>query len=152
MTSFARIEDGFVVEILDISGRFILDADGVEAPAALEDLYHPDIVAACHPCSSEVGQGWTYDGQRFAPPPPPPEPPPPPILTLLPMAEFWRRVTDDEAEAVEAAFGQARLRLRRIFEAAEYLDTTDKDYSSLREVIAGAIETERVAEILAPSK
>lgn len=142
-------ENGMIVNVILVDDAAAISKNGKRIDWEGDGLDAPP--GATFMAVDDAQIGWLLkNGVLVAPPPP--EPPPPPILTLLPMAEFWRRVTDDEAEAVEAAFGQARLRLRRIFEAEKYLDTTDKDYSSLREVIAGAIETERVAEILAPSE
>lgn len=55
MARFARIADGLVAEILELP-------NGV----SVEDAFHPDIVAAFHPCGPEVEQGWLFDGSHFS--------------------------------------------------------------------------------------
>lgn len=72
-------------------------------------------------------------------------------LTRLPKADLWRRLTDAESAALDAALATAPIRLRRIYEAAAYLDTTDADYPALRSVIVAALGPPRAAEILAPT-
>lgn len=72
--------------------------------------------------------------------------------TRIAKADVWRRLNDEEAEAVDAALQAAPLRLRRIFEAAQYLDTTDADYPALRAGIVAALGESRADEVLtAPS-
>ncbi len=78
----------------------------------------------------------------------------PPTLvahTRLPKAELWRRLTEEEADLLDAALTAAPLRLRRIYEAASYLDTTDDDYSVLRDGIVAALGEARTVEVLAPT-
>jgi hypothetical protein len=75
-----------------------------------------------------------------------------PVLSRLPKAELWRRVSDEEAEAMDAALSSAPLRLRRLFQAAQYLDTGDADYPMLRAGIVAAIGEERAVEVLAPTE
>lgn len=72
-------------------------------------------------------------------------------LTRIPKAEIWRRLTEEEAEVVDAALQAAPLRLRRIFEAAQYLDTGDPDYPALRAGIVAALSEERANEVLTPT-
>lgn len=83
------------------------------------------------------------------------EPPPVPIdlppLTRTAKADVWRRLTDQEAEALDAALLAAPLRLRRIFESAQYLDTTDADYPALRAGIVAALGEPRADEVLEPT-
>lgn len=79
------------------------------------------------------------------------EPPPAPILTRIAKADLWRRLTEPEAETLDAALQAAPLRLRRIFEAAQYLDTTDEDYPALRAGIVAALGEARADEVLAPT-
>lgn len=77
--------------------------------------------------------------------------PPPPVLTRIAKADVWRRLTEPEAVTLDAALQTAPLRLRRIFEAAQYLDTTDEDYPALRAGIVGALGEARADEVLAPT-
>ncbi len=83
---------------------------------------------------------------------PEPEAPPAPPLVRLPKAELWRRVTNEEAEAIDNAFAAAALRLRRIFEAVQHLDTREADYPALQAVIVTALGKKRAGEVLAPSE
>ena len=84
------------------------------------------------------------------------EPPLPPrpdaVLHRLPKADFWRRVTETEAEAIVFALASAPLRLRMIFEAAPHLDTREADYPALRKKIVAAIGEERAQLVLAPTE
>lgn len=63
---WAHVANGVVTEVI------ILEPDGVP----LAERYHPDFVAACVPvpAGADIADGWTWDGEAFAPPPPP-EPP-----------------------------------------------------------------------------
>lgn len=63
MTLYARIAAGAVAELLDIP------ADG----PPLEEMFHPDLVAALVlvPAGVTPAEGWTWDGEGFAPPVPP---------------------------------------------------------------------------------
>lgn len=77
--------------------------------------------------------------------------PPAPVLTKVAKADLWRRLTEPEAVTLDAALQAAPLRLRRVFEAAQYLDTTDEDYPALRAGIVGALGEARANEVLAPT-
>lgn len=61
MTTYARIVDGKVAEIIVIDG---------DPP--IEDRYHPDVVATCVALKGaqvqNVTEGYTYDGSSFAAP------------------------------------------------------------------------------------
>jgi hypothetical protein len=78
--------------------------------------------------------------------------PPARTLTRLPKADLWRRATDVEASALNAALAAAPLRLQRIFEAAQYLDTTDADYPALRTGVVAALGEARAVEVLSPTE
>lgn len=84
------------------------------------------------------------------PPPEEAELPPPEDRHILSKATLWRRVTDAEAEAMDAALNSAPLRLRRLFEAAQYIDDRDADYPALRSGIVAALGADRAAEVLLP--
>lgn len=77
--------------------------------------------------------------------------PPAPVFTRIPKAEVWRRLTDEEAETVDAALQAAPLRLRRVFESAQFLDTDDADYPALRAGVVAALGEQRADEVLAPT-
>jgi hypothetical protein len=72
------------------------------------------------------------------------------VSTKLSKAELWRRCTDEEAESLAFALSQAPFRLRLIFEAAQYLDTTDADYPALRAGVVAAVGEARADELLKP--
>ncbi len=54
MTHYARVEEGVVVEVLDIPGE-----------ANIAEMYHPDFLATCRDCGSEVKIGWNWNGKTF---------------------------------------------------------------------------------------
>jgi hypothetical protein len=82
---------------------------------------------------------------------PEPEPLPLPPTTRLAKADLWRRLTDAEAVTLDAALLAAPVRLRRIYEAASYLDATDPDFPELRAGIIAALGETRADEVLAPT-
>lgn len=88
--------------------------------------------------------GKVWDGADFVAPPAP-------ALTKIAKADLWRRLTELEAVTLDAALQAAPLRLRRIFEAAQYLDTADEDYPALRAGIVAALGETRADEVLAPT-
>ena len=71
--------------------------------------------------------------------------------TRLAKADLWRRVTDAEAVALDTALAEAPARLRRLFEAATYLDAADADYPALSAGITAALGEERATQVLAPN-
>jgi hypothetical protein len=79
------------------------------------------------------------------------EAPADPALTKVSKADVWRRLTDQEAEEVDSALQAAPLRLRRIFEAAQYLDVNDDDYPEIRTAIVTALSEKRADEVLQPT-
>lgn len=58
MMRFARVKDATVLEIISIPEGF-----------AIEDVYHPDVVSACLECGDNVREGWSWNGDGFAPSP-----------------------------------------------------------------------------------
>lgn len=79
------------------------------------------------------------------------EAPTPPALTKISKADVWRRLSDQEAEKVDAALQASPLRLRRIFEAAQYLDVNDTDYPEIRAGVVTALGEKRAKEVLQPT-
>lgn len=57
MKKYARIEDGRVVEILDLP-------DDV----SIKDAFHPDIAKNIKPCDLTVAEGFEWTGKKFQPP------------------------------------------------------------------------------------
>ncbi len=76
---------------------------------------------------------------------------PAPNLTRISKADLWRRLTDEEAELLDAALQAAPVRLRRVFEAAQYMDVNDPDYAALRSGIVEALGAVRAEEVLRPT-
>lgn len=66
-------------------------------------------------------------------------------------ADLYRRATDDEAEKIEAALAAAPVRQRRLFEAAQYLDHADAEFSAMRTALVGLFGEARADELLAAS-
>lgn len=77
-------------------------------------------------------------------------PPPAPLRYQIAKADIWRRATDAEADAMDAALNAAPPRLRRIYSAAQYIDSGDEWFGELRAGIAAAVGETRAAELLAP--
>ncbi len=75
--------------------------------------------------------------------------PPQPILTY--KLDFYRRMTDDEADAVEMALASAKVRDRRMFEEAQVLNHADEDFARLHQTVVGMFGQPRADELLAPS-
>lgn len=75
---------------------------------------------------------------------------PAPEKFILSKLAMWRRLSEEEADTLEAALAGAPTRMRRMFEAAQYLDTRDEDYPSLRAGVVAALGEERADEVLQP--
>jgi len=89
---------------------------------------------------------WLVETVPVEAPPSGPETMPP---TTLAKADLWRRLTEEEAEVLDAALEAAPPRLRRIYEAAAYLDHSDADFPALRAGIASALGEARADAVLA---
>ena len=83
MQRFARLDDGLVVEIIELpdtiddlvtdeEGKPVLDAGGgfqyQPRPMSLADAFHADISASFEPAPAEAVVGWGFSGGAFAPP------------------------------------------------------------------------------------
>lgn len=66
-------------------------------------------------------------------------------------ADIWRRATEAEADAMDAALNAAPARLRRAYDAAQYIDSGDEWFDELQAGIAAAVGGKRAAELLAPT-
>jgi len=72
MKTYARIEGGVVVEIIQPFAT--KDADGNDVEVPIEERFVPDIVQTLVEVTKATGtpdQGWTYNGKVFAAPVPP---------------------------------------------------------------------------------
>lgn len=121
---------------------FVISVNGLPYQVIESDpLYEPCVEA--------------YEALNELPPDEPPPAPPQGIVNapvVLSKADLWRKLTNEEADAVdEIMLNKAVVptRLRRIFEAAQYIDPADPDYPSIVQVLQAAIGPERAAEVLA---
>lgn len=81
-----------------------------------------------------------------------PEPAPQPAKSVITYkADLYRRCSEAEAEAIEMALMAASVRDRRLFETAQYLNSTDPDFDGLRQAMAAMFGQERADELLAAS-
>lgn len=92
-----------------------------------------------------TGSAWIIEAASA-----PPSPETPPSPTRLYKATLWRRLTDDEATTLDAALSAAPTRLRRIFDAAQFLDSADADFPALRAGVVAALGEQRASEVLTP--
>lgn len=82
--------------------------------------------------------------------PPPPEPEPDQVTVVYPV-DLWSRMTDVEADAVEAAMTTQPVRIQNIFRAASSYRSDHELWPLLETVAVGLFGAERAAEILAAS-
>jgi hypothetical protein len=120
-------------------GTFVAIVDGHDYHVIPDEPLWEAAVAQ----AAEMGDALLFE--------PEPEPQPTPSATRLAKADLWRRLTDAEAVTLDAALLAAPVRLRRIYEAASYLDTTDPDFPELRAGIVAALGETRADEVLAPT-
>lgn len=123
MTCYVKIENGVVVQ-----KQPYFEEGFIEAP-------------------EWVVCGMLFDGTNYTNPPvvvPPPQP------YTLPVAIFWLRMTDEEAEAFDGAVGTASpLRLRRAFNTATSIHSEGELFGFVRNVLIGIISAARVDQIMA---
>lgn len=72
-----------------------------------------------------------------------------PVITA--KADIWRRCSDLEAQMLDGALADAPAQLRRIFDAAQYIDHSDAFFPVLRSAITDVLGQTRADEILAGS-
>ncbi|MBR0653308.1 hypothetical protein GXW78_26885 [Roseomonas terrae] len=139
MTVYARVAGGLVAELVEI------EAEG----PPLAELFHPDFVATmvALPEGSEVAEGWTWDGEAFAPPPPP-EPVAPVVPATISRRQMLLALVAGEvitaAEAWEAAtVGAVPAAIDAVFAALP-----DADALAARITFATMIEVERAHPLI----
>lgn len=87
---FARVLDGAIAEIIVVPANSVID-----------DMFHPDFVAALVAHSGNADVGWRYEAGQFLPPPPVEIPPAaPPRLSFI---EFMDLFTEDEMLSIKRA-------------------------------------------------
>jgi len=80
------------------------------------------------------------------------EPPEPdPVVVVVYPVDLWSRMTDVEADAVEAAMTTQPVRIQNIFRAASSYRSDHELWPLLETVAIGLFGAERAAEILAAS-
>lgn len=77
-----------------------------------------------------------------------PLPPPPPAIEV-PSVTLWERLTEAEAEQVNAAMGTQPFRTRQIFMTANTFRSDHELWPLLVEMATGLFGEERAAELLA---
>lgn len=86
---------------------------------------------------------WQNGGWVFVPPPTP--------LVVVYAVDLWSRLTNAEAEQVEAAMATQPVRIQNIFKAASSYRSDHELWSLLEQVAVQLFGQTRAAEILAPS-
>lgn len=81
---------------------------------------------------------------------PEPEPEPDPVTVVYPV-DLWSRLTNAEAEAVEAAMTTQPIRVQNIFRAASSYRSDHELWPLLKTMAVGLFGAERAAVILAAS-
>ncbi len=76
---------------------------------------------------------------------------PPAAVVILYPADLWRRTTDAEAEAIEAAIATQPVRIRNVFRTANVYRSDDELWPLLVAVAQGLFGEERAGELLATS-
>lgn len=71
-------------------------------------------------------------------------------LTLLYKTTLWSRLTEEEAATLDTVLTSQSVRLRRIYDSAQYIDQKDPNYSLLKDGIVAVLGEERAEEVLAP--
>lgn len=79
------------------------------------------------------------------------DPPKQPVVSILYPTDLWRRMTDDEVTAVEAAMEAQTSRIRRIFNAATEYRSDDELWPLLQQIAESLFGKGRASQILAPS-
>jgi len=80
-----------------------------------------------------------------------PEPAASPLPVVLYRADLYRRCTDDEADAIDAALANQPTRIRRIFESAVTFRSDDEMWSLLHDAAVGLFDDKRAAVLLSAS-
>lgn len=135
-----------------LDGVFVGVVEADRSPLEPNVFLIPGNCVTVEPPSFSEGQQARWTGAAWvieaASAPPAPDASPSP--TRLYKASLWRRLTDDEAVTLDAALSASPTRLRRIFDAAQFLDTADADFPALRFGIVAALGEQRAAEVLTP--
>lgn len=100
-------------------------------------------------CGEDVAIGWSYDGGEFVAPQPSEIPPvPEPVVTILPAVTMWERMTEAEAEQVNAAMATQPFRTRQIFLTANTFRSDHELWPLLVQMATDLFGEARAAELL----
>jgi len=117
---------------VDAAGTYLGGFDGAEPPpGAIEVPFPPE----------DARQKWL--GNEWGPLPAQ-------IIVLYPV-DLWSRLTEGEADQVEAAMATQSARVQNIFRAASSYRSDHELWPLLETVAIGLFGAERAAEILAAS-
>lgn len=124
----------------------VLDFVGVDPVTATEPPVHdPAMKTLAEGAPGSDGSGWFQTWTLTDVPQPPPMP------VIVSPADLWRRATEAEAEAIEAAMSSQPLRIRRLFERASTYQSDDPLWPLLYGSAVELFGAERAAELLAAS-
>lgn len=135
---YALLRDGLVAEII------------ADATAPLNDRYHPDFVASLVECSSDVQQGWLFDGKEFSAAVDK-------VLSLDDIKSSLKAGVDDAAETdrlkyITPGTGQAMTYQQKVSEAQTFKAATSpqaSDYPILSSEVGITAETlDEVADVV----
>lgn len=119
---------------------------------------HIDMTARDY-TAAQSDPGWEHSEEIFARvvagefgPVAPYQPPNLPVKTKLFKADVWRRCTDSEAALLDAALSAQPVRLRRMWDDATFISSTDELYSTLKAGITAIIGAKRAGELLEPTE
>ncbi|WP_439273532.1 hypothetical protein [Pseudochrobactrum sp. HB0163] len=133
----------------DIDGALLIDADftGVNTGERLRAVYA--LRDGDNYGSAPMFRQWLADHPEqeilpYVPPKPQPEP-----VTVMPAVTLWERLSNDEAEQVEAAMAMQPVRVRQIFMTASTYRSDHELWPVLQQVAVQLFGEKRAAEILA---
>lgn len=75
-----------------------------------------------------------------------------PKVVVVAKIEFYRRCSEQEALAIDAAFAAQPLRLRRIYDAAQTFRTDAEEWTLLLGAATQLFGADRAAQLLAPTQ
>lgn len=138
---------------VDASGNWLGTFDGVFIPGPPDDDGNPTQVwlfpevpegAVEVPSPPEDGgQKWDFGAEEWGAIPPP-------LIVLYPV-DLWSRMTDAEADQVEAAMAGQTVRIQNVFKSASSYRSDHELWALLQTTATQLFGAGRAAEILAPS-
>ncbi len=75
---------------------------------------------------------------------------PPPAPYQIAKTTPWLRMTDDEADNMDAVMSQTSSRLKQVYMAATYLSSDDPLWQTLWQMLSDAFGPDRANQLLAP--